>query len=204
METIEYRTIDKSGWGNGAWVAEPDKKQWKDPTTGLPCLIVRNPVGALCGYVGVPNGHPAYGKDYDDVEVDVHGGLTFAHRCAKTPTEEDWQKWREHLLARRDEAKQYPRGDVANALRDRAAELDGFDAYSAWVTAAHICHKVAAGESDDVWWLGFDCAHSGDLCPTSEMRIPSSSYLRSRETYKDIAYVMDQVTSLAAQLAAKV
>lgn len=34
-----------------------------------------------CGYVEVPNGHIAHGKDYTDdivADIDVHGGLTFA------------------------------------------------------------------------------------------------------------------------------
>jgi len=30
------------------------------------------------GYVVIPNGHPMYGKHYDEVPVDVHGGLTFS------------------------------------------------------------------------------------------------------------------------------
>lgn len=62
METIEYRTVDKSKWGDGPWQDEPDKKQWRDPETGLPCLIVRGPGGALCGYVGVPANSPAFGR----------------------------------------------------------------------------------------------------------------------------------------------
>jgi hypothetical protein len=27
----------------------------------------------------------------------------------------------------------------------------------------HICHEPRPGEADDVWWLGFDFAHAGDL-----------------------------------------
>lgn len=65
----------------GPWNNEPDKVQWVDPTTDLDCLIVRGPSGALCGYVGVYRDHPAYGKDYEDVDVQVHGGLTFAAKC---------------------------------------------------------------------------------------------------------------------------
>jgi hypothetical protein len=42
METIEYRTQDKTQWGNGDWQNEPDKKQWQDTETGYPCLIVCN------------------------------------------------------------------------------------------------------------------------------------------------------------------
>lgn len=33
-----------------------------------------------CGYVGVQKGHPDYGKSYDDVDVDVHGGLTYGEQ----------------------------------------------------------------------------------------------------------------------------
>lgn len=40
MQTIEYRTIDKTAWGDGPWLNEPDKKQWQDVETGLPCLAV--------------------------------------------------------------------------------------------------------------------------------------------------------------------
>jgi len=83
MKTLEWTTIDKSAWGPGAWQDEPDKRQWQDAATGLPCLMVRNQrTGNWCGYVGVPEGHPYYGKDYDSVDVDVHGGLTFADKCA--------------------------------------------------------------------------------------------------------------------------
>lgn len=81
MKTIEYRTVDKSSWGNGPWQEEPDKRQWQDKATGLPCLIVRGPFGGLCGYVGVPPAHPAFEKPYSDMDVEVHGGLTYADFC---------------------------------------------------------------------------------------------------------------------------
>lgn len=60
----------------GPWSTEPDNAHWI--SHGLHCRIVRGPVGALNGYVGVPKGHPLFGAAYDDVNVDVHGGLTFA------------------------------------------------------------------------------------------------------------------------------
>jgi hypothetical protein len=86
MERIEYLgVIDKSGWKRGPWSNEPDKIQWQDEETGLPCLIVRGPSGSLCGYVGVPPGHLWHGKDYDNCDVDVHGGLTYADACQTTP-----------------------------------------------------------------------------------------------------------------------
>jgi hypothetical protein len=81
MTERSYTTIDKSGWGDGPWHDEPDKVQWIDDATGFDCLARRGPMGNWCGYVGVPPGHPAHGRDYDDVTVDVHGGLTFADTC---------------------------------------------------------------------------------------------------------------------------
>jgi hypothetical protein len=70
-------THDKESWGDGPWIDEPDRMVWFDEDTGYPCAIVRGPGGHLCGYVGVPPGHPAYRAGYDDVPVDVHGGLTY-------------------------------------------------------------------------------------------------------------------------------
>jgi len=53
-------------------------KEWEHE--GLKCLIRRhNTLGHLCGYVVLPEGHYAYEKDYDDIDVDVHGGLTYAN-----------------------------------------------------------------------------------------------------------------------------
>lgn len=73
--------------GSRPWQAEPDKRQWTDPATGLVCLIVRSPVtGALCGYVGIPSGHRCHGADYEAIDVAVHGGLTYAAACTGDPS----------------------------------------------------------------------------------------------------------------------
>ena len=32
-----------------------------------------------CGYIGVPEGHPCYGANYDIVQCNVHGGMTYAN-----------------------------------------------------------------------------------------------------------------------------
>lgn len=121
MNTVVYRNVvDRSGWPQGPWEGEPDKRQWQDEATGLPCLVKRGLLGAWCGYVGVPRSHPLYGKHYSEIELDdqPHGGLTFSGRCQE--------------------------GDERDS----------------------ICHIVEKGEDDDVWWLGFDCAHLGpDLAP---------------------------------------
>lgn len=161
MEAKQWTTVDKSGWKmRGEWDDEPDKMQWQDEATGLPCLIVRGPSGALCGYVGVSEGHKFYGTDYNDVMFDcgedgdpypeAHGGLTFSDFCADT---------NDH--------------------------------------SRYICHIPGPGEPDRVWWLGFDCAHSGDLCPSYSRIGFSEGY----DTYRNVAYVKNYCRKLAAQLA---
>ena len=61
-------------------------KEWfTEPAThdffveGYRCEIKRHSsLGFLCGYIYIPKTHPDFGKDYDDVDVSVHGGLTYA------------------------------------------------------------------------------------------------------------------------------
>lgn len=168
MKDIEYREIiDKSGWGDGPWQTEADKVQYTDAATGFPALVVRSHhTGALCGYVGVGPDHPAYGKPYDDVHVDVHGGLTFADHCHEF----------------------------------EGSELRG------------ICHTVEDGESDDIWWLGFDCGHLGDRMPGMEatMRKLGSGWPGMMDdpftgrpsTYKTMGFVGEENCNLARQLKA--
>lgn len=144
----------------GPWDGEPDKAQWVDQDTGLDCLIVRNRSGALCGYVGVPAGHPWHGQDYDNVDADVHGGLTYAAPCQENDAEHG------------------------------------------------ICHVPEPGRPDDVWWLGFDCAHFGDLVPRYAPiyfgDLAPRYRMEPEQIYRDVAYVRVQCQQLAAYAAAVV
>lgn len=202
MKTIEYRTVDKSKWERGVWDAEPDKMQWLDEATGLPCLITRNHGGAWCGYVGVPPEHPAHGKDYNDVDVSVHGGLTFANRCQKHGREE-FEKWRASMLKGKGEIDKYPRGDMAQAWEARGHLIDDFEAWQKRQQESGICHTTEPGEPDCVWWLGFDCSHSQDLSPAMEAilkTIMPERHTTGYASYKDINYVRAQCRELAQQL----
>lgn len=51
------------------------EKQWYH--SGLKCKVVFVRQSHRCGYVRVPKTHIAYGKSYEDLPIDVHGGLTF-------------------------------------------------------------------------------------------------------------------------------
>jgi hypothetical protein len=79
----------KKGLPRGPWMDEEHRMEFKH--AGLDCLLSRNPeMFNWCGYVGVPKDHPLFGKTYDDVyewtkktdlEIDVHGGLTYSDQC---------------------------------------------------------------------------------------------------------------------------
>lgn len=74
--------VDRTGWPMGPWDNEPDRVEWRDPTTGLPCLLRRHShFGTWCGYVAVPPGHPWHGRDSLDIDASVHGGVSFAGPC---------------------------------------------------------------------------------------------------------------------------
>lgn len=162
-----YTTIEKSGWGPGPWQDEPDKLSWTNPETGLPCLIVRNRLGALCGYAGVAPEHPWHGRAHNEREdggdeldsiISVHGGLTFSAGCD-------------------DE------GDEASS----------------------ICHIPEPGQTDNVWWFGFDCAHGWDVVPgmlAREAALGMPPPPPDHATYRDVDYVKTQVEGLALQLVA--
>ena len=77
-EKIEHK-INRTGWPSGIWDSEPDRAEFIH--SGFACLLVRNDLGAWCGYVGVPESHRSFGLDYDAVEVEIHGGLTYANLC---------------------------------------------------------------------------------------------------------------------------
>ena len=72
--------LDKSKWANGEWDNEPDFVGGVDDETGYEVYIRRNSSGALCGYVSVPKGHPAYSVDYNSLPIAVHGGLTYGEQ----------------------------------------------------------------------------------------------------------------------------
>lgn len=99
------------------WLNEPSEKAWVDESTGYRCLAYRGPTGAWCGYVAIPESHPAHGLDYyssgfdiEDLlserktlsmarvqhainEISVHGGLTFARDCSPAQSQSDGGWW---------------------------------------------------------------------------------------------------------------
>lgn len=151
MSETNIFVVDKSRWGSGPWKNEPDKLNWIH--ADMDCMIARHPSGGhLCGYVAVSDGHPVFEKGYDDVNVTVHGGLTYANKCN-----------------------------------------------------GHLCHVPEPGRPNNVWWLGFDCAHPGDLSPGYESHLAhfrKTYALWKGDVYRDIEYLKAETNSLAEQLSA--
>lgn len=65
-------------YGEGPWSNEPDRLEFE--SHGLPCLMQRNRLGAWCGYVAVPPGHPMHGTRGEGLEA--HGGINYAEPCS--------------------------------------------------------------------------------------------------------------------------
>lgn len=200
VKTPKY---DKTLWGDGPWQTEPDRKEWIDPATGLTCLIVRGPVGALCGYVGVPDTHPAHGLHYDGITVKVAEAHRKRFKIAArlhsggADLMESFKKAYEGVP---DRTPVPGIGDEIAAISVHggltyADECDGF-----------ICHTPKPGEPDNLWWFGFDCAHAWDYTPKlAEYRATIPGYPtggHEGDVYRDIPYVESECANLARQLAA--
>lgn len=67
-----------------------------------------------------------------------------------------------------------------------------------------VCHITT--EKDELYWLGFDCGHSGDISPGSSMihtrfgQNVKPRYETEMETYRTESYVRAQTRRLAEQL----
>jgi hypothetical protein len=67
------------------WEHEPDNEEWVHELSGYRCCVWRHgTLGHLNGYVAIPKGHKMWGKNYDFVPVEVHGGLTYSDEDKET------------------------------------------------------------------------------------------------------------------------
>lgn len=155
------------------WFREDNKVDFE--ADGFRCVMRRGPVGAWCGYVGVPKSHPWYGKGYSDTikptpdmlgprDPDDHGAIDLLCMSFSGTSPEE-------ALS------------ITLAMR-----IHGGLTYAA--------DHEPFGKPDGLWWFGFDCAHAGDLCPGMERY-----GFHDGDIYRDQQYVVAECQSLAAQLA---
>jgi hypothetical protein len=147
---------------------------------GYDCQVLMTPMGHRCGYVRVPPGHPWWLKDYDDPS-------TVAEQIEEREINYD----RISLL-----------GALAGVNRE------GPEPWLRTIEAQVEVHGglTYAGELvDGQWWLGFDCAHAGDLrSPSVEAEYAArfgrepwgtemGHYWTNREVIAEVLFLADQV-----------
>lgn len=132
------KEIDRTGWPPGPWDSEPDEMEWVDEKTGYACMIRRNQMGSLCGYVEVPKKHPYYGFYYSSADPRI--------RSLRERVTIAWYA----LRGRR------PSQDPYDNRLDVVIDVHGGLTYAGNRT------------DDERWFFGFDCSHAGDFSPRSE------------------------------------
>jgi hypothetical protein len=117
---------------------------------GYRCITTFTDLGHRCGYVGLSEGHPLYGK-YNDSQVKV------------TMKE----------LIEDEEMNQIGNRGVWTLLGLPNDEDDRVRLGSYFMIHGGITYADGGKDShhpidSDMWWLGFDCGHYGD-CPDYDM-----------------------------------
>jgi hypothetical protein len=188
--------IDKSAWGPGPWDGEPDRVFWVH--NGLVCMVLRGPMGSFCGYVGVPSGHSMHGLKDDETSQwpffdQPHGGLT----------------WLGELP-----------GDNVVFLCDLAAAGHPLEYASYWYFGFDCAHagdtspmllkyardyatpKVQLQTSMPAGWSPSNAPGPSIEAGLQYVTDAAESALLSRDVYRDIDYVLDEVGKLAASIVA--
>lgn len=155
------------------WENEPDS--FDGEFHGYKVKMKRNHGGAWCGYVGLPRSHPWHGRAYNS-KVKVPDEIL------ERPVDVDQVGVINLFCAMGQDQPEVAAGWIDMVL---AIDVHGGITY--------------ADEADDLWWIGFDCSHAGDLSPRYHERHPEWGI---GETYRNADYVKDQVENLAKQLKA--
>ncbi len=158
-----------------------DKLAWRDEATGYECIIMRDTRdGFLRGFVGVERAHPLYGFEHEavpaELDIEVHGGLTYSAICERGPSPRP-RLSREALSICHVPRRSAGHDSVVNATDHRP-------------------------QHDDAWWFGFDCNALYDKVPGRVGDPTPFLAAETGRTFRDEAYVYDQVVDLAAQLRA--
>lgn len=175
--------IDKSKWPQGPWLTEPDRVDFE--YQGFPCLALRNwRMGNWCGYVAVPPKHPLWEISYSECGRRLFvklGGLKVKFRPGKKSCNDSY----------------------CDHTPSSVLNVHGGLTYSDHCRH-DVCHIPKPGEADNVWWFGFDCAHSEDYVPGMMALLQESigkPNLFPWAIYRDLNYVTRQIRQLADQLA---
>lgn len=183
--------VDRSKWPNpygGAWDGEPDFAQWRDTESGYLCRVSRNGFGGVwCGYVGLTAEHPLYRVSYSQPAQCLTGLL-------------DAMKERP---MRENAGVSLMLGLMMGKVEPIAAhvlDVHGDVTFAGEHTKFDKDHPTLGGGEalpDGLWWIGFDCGHSGDLCPAHGGIIRE---VLAGGVYRTMDWVMIETERLAIQL----
>lgn len=134
-----------------------------------------------CGYVGVPDSSPLYGKAYNEqlseISKDAVSGQTLGKRSP---------------IIALTAGVGADDGDSVRRSPDILFDVHGGLTYSSGKSSDK--YPVAS----TLWWFGFDCQHAGDADIEPDPRYPSFHDGEVRE----LPYVESECESLAAQIKA--
>lgn len=161
------------------WLNEPEHDEFIH--AGLRCRLVRGPLGAWCGYVALPPGHPLHSIEYNE------------------PSPALAQAWSERLLEKDD----VERTSVITLMEGMIGQLPdaGLPATPEQAISVHGGVTYSArrkGEPEGLWWFGFDCSHCYDFVPDLHSFMEHDDH---GLVYRTIEYARDEVKRLAEQLA---
>jgi len=171
-----YHNPERRPSGDGPWNAEADKIAWVDEESGLGCIMLRQKNVTISGYVGVGPDHPLFGFNSDAVpdavSRSVHGGITYGKPC---------------------EVNRFERRAHGKPRQERYTVC-----HTTWVRQVQDYRTVQITDDEfheDLWWLGFDTDHPGDL-------VPNARHDRNQkgDAYRDQAFVFENCVELAKRL----
>lgn len=122
-----------------AYINSTTNNSFNQLSSTFPMLSAGMEVGYANGYVAVPKDHPFFGKGYDDVDINIHGGLTFAtsgdNICKDLPEtevldgclydlDEDWWVFGFDTCHHSDSLKNWPREAVIDETLNLKKQLE--------------------------------------------------------------------------------
>lgn len=155
---------------DGPWRGEPDKIAWVDPSTDKDCILLREYGGYWCGYVAVGIAHPLWGFAADAIPASA-GLHVHGPIDYAAPCDESGAP---------ETSVCHIRTGRSHATRRAVPQRSG--------TSGDVDHTN--------WWFGFSADQAADYVPNSNRPLEREE----GQIYRDMDYMFQEVTKLAAQL----
>lgn len=151
---------------------------------GLRCVVIMTSMGHRCGYVGVPQGHPLYGKSYSTTV----GKFT----DIKNKSVEKMSPFNVLTMA------------FEELNEDSPVRIDCYFDVHGGITYADGGAGSKYPVESDLWWFGYDCAHYGDgkdLSVLDEIHREIEKMYPTGGVVRTLDYCINECKILAEQLA---